>query len=152
MNEHQDIIKSDPVYTIGFNDGLEYSVRWIEDSAKGRAFDDATIPEFAALNAISLRLAKEPVNQQDFYDALRADPEMYEKLRAEVERLREALQSTIEKINEEMADWACVEYPYLCADMIPLYNIRSVATAALNPTSSVGDVTNGVGEGEATDV
>lgn len=89
--EEKDIIKGDPVYTIGFNDGLEYSVRWIEDSAKGRAFDDATIPEFVALNAMSIRLAKEPVNQQDFYDALRADPEMYEKLRAEVERLREEM-------------------------------------------------------------
>jgi hypothetical protein len=91
--KYKDLIKSDPVYTIGFNDGVEYSARWIENSSIDTTEE---VENFVELNAESLRASKEIPEQQDFQNALKLDelaslPSEVTRLTEEVSKLREEL-------------------------------------------------------------
>ena len=78
------LFEVDPVYAMGFNAGLEYSAKWIEEAGDDK---NISVDEFAELNAQSLRAAKREVKQQDFYDALPKDPDMYFKLQRDRDEL-----------------------------------------------------------------
>ena len=94
------LFEVDPVYAMGFNAGLEYSAKWIEEAGDDK---NISVDEFAELNAQSLRAAKREVKQQDFYDALAKDPEMYTRLKKDNELLRFDL-GTMEEEAAELAD------------------------------------------------
>ena len=91
------LFETDPVYALGFNDGLEYSAKWIEEAGDDKHI---TVSEFAELNAQSLRAAKREVKQRDFYDALPKDPDMYFKLQRDRDELLIVLQLLLDS-----CDW-----------------------------------------------
>lgn len=59
---------------LSYNSALEYAAKWVEYSANGDT--NLAVVQFAANMAMSLRAAKVPVQQEDFFDAVRNDPEM----------------------------------------------------------------------------
>lgn len=59
---------------LAYNSALEYAAKWIEYSAKGDP--DGHIVQWAANQAMSIRAAKQPIEQENFFDALRADADM----------------------------------------------------------------------------
>jgi hypothetical protein len=77
-----DELNNDPLFTLGFNDGLEYAAKWITSVLGGYSAD---VVQFATNNAMSIRAAKRPVQRQDFFDALKNDPEMYSRLQQRAE-------------------------------------------------------------------
>ena len=79
-----ELLKDDPEFVIGWNAALEYSAKWIEEAGDDK---NISVDEFAELNAQSLRAAKREVKQQDFYDALPKDPDMYFKLQRDRDEL-----------------------------------------------------------------
>ena len=92
--------KDDPEFVIGWNTALEYSAKWIEEAGDDKHI---SVAEFAELNATSLRAAKREVKQQDFYDALEKDPEMYTRLQKDNDLLRFDL-GTVEEEAAELAE------------------------------------------------
>ena len=55
---------------LAYNSALEYAAKWIEDAAFGNQV------LFANNMAMSIRAAKQPIEQEDFFDAVRNDPDM----------------------------------------------------------------------------
>ena len=91
------LFEVDPVYAIGFNDGLEYSAKRIEEAGDDKHI---SVAELAELDAQSLRAAKREVKQQDFYDALPKNPDMYFKLQRDRDELLAVLQLLLDS-----CDW-----------------------------------------------
>lgn len=56
--------------TLGWNAALEWAATWIENSA----FGDQVM--FARNMAMSIRANRKPVGQEDFFEAVRDDPDM----------------------------------------------------------------------------
>jgi len=92
------LFETDPVYAIGFNDGLEYSAKWIEEAGDDK---NISVDEFAELNAMSLRAAKREVKQQDFFNGIKSDPDMYLELEKDRDDLLTALQLILDS-----CDWS----------------------------------------------
>ena len=97
VSYEEKLLENDPFYTEGFNDGLEYSAKWIEEAGDDKHI---TVGEFAELNAMSLRAAKREVKQQDFIDGIKSDPDMYLKLEDDRDELLTALQLVLDS-----CDW-----------------------------------------------
>ena len=92
--ELAEMIRNDPAYILGWNDALEYSARWIKEAGDDK---NITVDEFSKLNAMSLRAAKEAIKQQDFYDALKLDPDINAKQQEEIEYLKGRLEKILLK-------------------------------------------------------
>lgn len=86
----EDPLTNDPLFALGYNEGLEYAAKWITSVLGGYSAD---VVQFATNNAMSIRVAKRPVQQQDFFDALKNDPEMYSRLQQRAEDAEEQVKN-----------------------------------------------------------